>query len=153
MPLEAGFGIELKALTCPSSVWIPLYTYYNHGLEPPHGGVKSCETTIDHEMSVDWFDRITEWTEYWVGIIAYATGNHTYHDPDLPLEYKLSIDGNGAGDVVLDIVMETLDAQIVWTKATGLIIFKSREAFDLSWGGFLFYLKALEDFSTKVKEQ
>jgi len=153
MPLEAGFGIDLTMLICPSSEWTSIYTYYNHGLEPPHGGVSSDETATDLVMTVGWFNRIMGWTDDFIGFIGKMCDCPSKHDPDLPLEYKLEIDGNGAGDVILNITMETLDAVFIWSKATGLITFSPRDAFDLSWAGFLFYVKCLKDFSVKIKEQ
>lgn len=153
MPLEAGFGIDFTMLVSPSSEWTSMYTYYNHGLEPPHGGVKSDETGADLKMNIGWFDRVMGWTDDFIGFIGGMCDCPDKHDPDLPLEYKLEIDGNGVGDVILNITMETLDAEFIWEKSTGLIIFKARDAFDLSWAGFLFYMKALKDFSSKIKEQ
>lgn len=158
MPLEAGFGIDLTMLICPSSEWTAMYTYYNHGLEPPYGGVRSDETSLDLEMTVGWFDRTLGWTDDWVGYISMITGNHVKHDPDLPLEYRLRVleqdePPYNEGDVVLNITSESLDAEFAWIKASGLIVFKARDAFDLSWAGYLFYMKVLKDFSAKVKEQ
>ncbi len=165
MSLEAGFGINLEMLISPSSDWQTIYIYYNHGLEPPHGGVRSEATTEDLEMNVGWFDRVMGWTDDWIGMIAGITDNHIHHDPDLPLNYNLRAleadEGDlDEGDIVFDITMETLNAEFVWTKAHGqgegspkVIIFKPRPAFDLSWAGFLFYVTCLKDFSAKVKEQ
>lgn len=73
------------------------------------------------------------------------------HDPDLPLKYNLKVQDDG--DVRLRLEMETLDSTLIWRKSTGMIICKARSPYDISWAGFLFYVKAMEDFSAKIKEQ
>ncbi len=151
--LEEGFGVELTLLIPFTGVWGNLYTYYNHGLESPHGGVISAETGADVEFEAGQFDNVLRYIDKWITYVSCIAEIPTKHNPDLPLEYKLEIDGNGLGDVIMNIVMETLNAGFIWVKDSGLIIFKARDAFDLSWEGFLFYVKCLEDFSSKIKEQ
>ncbi len=109
-------------------------------------------------MKTERFDKIIGWTNEWVRFIRGMTKNPIVHNPDLPLEYKLRVldedEGElNEGDVVLNLVMETLDAAFIWSKNTGMVTFKARDAYDLSWEGFLFYGKCLEDFASKVKEQ
>jgi hypothetical protein len=152
-PLESGFGIELNLLLPFNAGWSQIYTYYNHGLEPPDGGIKSNEFTEDAEFEVEDFDNLLRYTDKWVAYISAITGNIIAYNPDLPLEYKANLQENG--DLVMNtsIEMETLDSMIIWSKNTGKITLKARDAFDLSWSGFLFYAKCLKDFSAKIKEQ
>lgn len=165
MPLESGFGIELTMLIRANAEWHHVYTYYNHGLEPPYGGVRSEETGEDLVVKVEMFDKIMGWTNDWIRFIKGITKNPITHNPDLPLEYRLYFAGEndvvmdnediviGEGDVVLRVTMETLDSEFIWSKDTGMVNFKARPAYDLSWEGYLFYVKCMEDFSDKVKEQ
>lgn len=153
MSLEPGFGIELSMLVEPDGAWQHVYTYYNHGLEPPYGGVKSEETGGDLVVSVGMFDKIMRWTEEWIGYVRGIVKNPSTYSPDLPLEYSLDIQDNGDVVLALNITMETLDSYFSWSKDTGMVTFKARQAFDLSWEGFLFYWKAMNDFSAKIKER
>ncbi len=156
--LEAGFGIELNLLIPFGGTWVQMYTYYNHGLEPPYGGVRSAETTADYEFETAQFDNILRYTDKWIAYIAAITGNPIIHNPDLPLEYKLEVVG---GEVVLNLAMETLVAEFAWSRPggggggshPGTVIFKVRPAYDLSWEGYLYYGQCLKDFASKIKEQ
>lgn len=153
--LEAGFGIELNLLIPYGGDWSQMYTYYNHGLEPPYGGVRSSATPGDAEWEVDQFDNILRYTNKWIGYISAITGNPIIHNPDLPLSYNLGVVDGG---VVMNVEMETLNSEFSWNspgggQAPGTVIFKARPAYDLSWEGFLFYVKAMQDFASKIKEQ
>ncbi len=153
MPLKPGFGIELTMLVQINADWHQVYVYYNHGLEPPYGGVRSEETGEDIEITVDHFDKIMGWTNVWIGFIRGIVKSPLEYNPDLPLDYKIWIQSNGDVVLAMDIAMETLDSYFRWSKDTGLITLRARDAFDLSWETFLFYLKTMEDFSAKIKEQ
>lgn len=150
MALPADYGIEICLLLDSGPGWGCVYIYYNHGLEPPYGGVRS-EAADAAEWTVDQFegllDATDEWIKYIRGIFSVPVGN----DPDLPLNVKLKVRPDG--DVLLDIEMESLNSRMKWEKSTGLVEFDARDAYDLSWKGFLYYMKAMRDFVAKIKEQ
>jgi len=150
MALPTEYGIEIKLLLRSDGGWGGVYTFYNHGLEPPLGGVRS-DAGSGSTITVEQFDRLLSSTDLWIRHVIGITKNPKEHNPDLPLEHKLEVEVNG--DLRLKITMETLDSEMLWEKATGKITFSARDAFDLSWEGFLYYKIVLEDFVAKVKEQ
>jgi len=150
MSLPTDYGIEMKLLLKSDGGWGGVYTYYNHGLEPPWGGVRS-EAADEAEGTVDQFESLLNAADLWINYIRKLFDHPLKHNPDLPLTYKLKIQDDG--DLKLKIEMETLDSEMLWNKATGNIEFHARPAYDLSWEGFLYYKIILEDFLAKIKEQ
>ena len=148
--LPTEYGIELKLLLPSDGDWEGIYTYYNHGLEPPLGGVRS-DAVDEAAWTVEQVERLLSSTAIWVRYVIEITKNPKDHNPDLPLEYSLKPEDNG--DLLLAVKMETLESTIRWDKVAGKIIFSARDAFDLSWEGFLYYKIILEDFVAKIKEQ
>lgn len=150
MALPSDYGIEIKLLLQSDGGWEGVYTYYNHGLEPPHGGVRS-EAADATTWKVGKLEGLLHSTDIWIRAIAGFIKLPKDHNPDLPLEYSLKPQENG--DLLLAVKMETLESTMRWDKATGNVIFNARDAFDLSWEGFLYYKIILEDFVAKIKEQ
>jgi len=150
MALPTDYGIEIKLLLKSDGGWGGFYTYYNHGLEPPLGGVRS-DAADEAIWKVEKAESLLHSTDIWIRYITDNLKIPKNHNPDLPLEYSLSVEDNG--DLLLELKMETLESTIRWDKATGNITFNARDAFDLSWDGFLYYKTILEDFVAKIKEQ
>lgn len=151
MALEPDFGIQVTLVLPVAGNWEHLYTYYNHGAEPPFGGVRSDEVVEEAEWAMPQLDRATQHTETWIKQVRGLLNLPMIHDPDLPLTYDLKV--GISGNVTIDLKMETLDMGIEWEKADNIVVFRPRPAFDLSWAGFLFYNKAIGDFINKIKEQ
>lgn len=150
MTLPTEYGLDISLMLKPNADWVCVYTYYNHGLEPPHGGVKS-DAVSETTWKVEKLEALLHSTDIWIRAIAGFYKLPKNHNPDLPLEYSLKPEENG--DLLLAVKMETLESTMRWDKANGNIIFAARDAFDLSWEGFLYYKIILEDFVAKIKEQ
>lgn len=148
MALPTDYGIEIKLLLRSDGGWGGVYTYYNHGLEPPLGGVKS-DASDEATWTVEQCEALLHSTDLWIRYVREIMKIAVKHNPDIPLEYSLKPQGNG--DLLLEVKMETLESTMLWEKAAGKIIFSARDAFDLSWEGFLYYKIILEDFMAKVK--
>lgn len=150
MALPTDYGIEIKLLLQSGGGWRGVYVYYNHGLEPPHGGVRG-EAAGATTWKIEKLEGLLNSTDIWIKSIAGFIKLPKNHNPDLPLEYSLSVEDNG--DLLLAVKMETLESTMRWDKVAGNIIFAARDAFDLSWEGFLYYKIILDDFMAKIKEQ
>jgi len=148
--LPTDYGIEICLLLNSEPDWNCVYIYYNHGLEPPLGGVKS-EVADETVWTVEQFEGLLDATDIWVNNIVRVMEIPRKHNPDMPLNVKLKVQPDG--DVLLDIEMESLDSRMKWEKDTNNIEFNARPAYDISWEGFLYYMTVMRDFIKKIREQ
>lgn len=145
---------ELSLILSDGAEYNSVATYYDGGAEPPYGGVKVPELPTDVDFTIeqatfllkavdDWVDRVVE-------IMKPATKMTRCASPDLDMETRMWMDGD---NLRLKITSETLDAEFAYTpNVPDKIVMKSRAAFDLSWCGFLYYHKTLQQYLQKIKE-
>lgn len=146
------YAIELSLMLYQEDQWMRSFTYYNHGVEPPFGGIRSDETELPFTMSIgDLKENIISVDAFIrtvidaVKIIKPIPKNPI---PDRPLEYKVS----GYDDTIeYNIEMETLQLTVVYDKTTKEITFAPRPAYDVSWQGFLFYNETIRDFLSEIE--
>jgi len=145
---------ELSLVLSDGDEYNAIATYYDGGAEPPYGGVKALALPQDADFTIEqatfllnavdgWIDRVIEIMKPGVSMTRCAS-------PDLDMETKMWMDGD---DLKLIIGTETLDAEFIYNpNDLDRIIMKARDAFDLSWCGFLYYHETLRRYLKKIKE-
>ena len=148
MAVDVDTGFEFSLFLRRNAKWVRVFTYYNCGEEPPHGGVRSEEAVNQVEWTVGEFERLGVAIDGWVRDIRGMVKIPDNHLPDLPLDYKIESDEDG---VHYKITMETLDSEVNWSPDTKKIVFEPRDAFDISWAAFLFYHKTMNALLEKIR--
>jgi len=146
------YAIELSLMLYQADQWKVAFTYYNHGLEPPHGGVRSEEMTEPFAMSVDDLKKNIDSVDAFIRIVISAVKDikpiPKNPIPDSPLEYNVI---PGANSIGYDIEMESMQLEVVYDKATKDITFAPRPSYDVSWQGFLFFHETIRDFLAEIE--
>ncbi len=155
--MSSSYAIELSLMLYQdgeSGQWVRSFTYYNHGLEPPYGGVKSDETTVPIVMSIDDLraniKSIESFIKHIINVVKTIKPVPKNAIPDSPLELSVTPQENTL-DYVIE--MESMQLTVIYDKATKEITFKPRSSYDVSWQGFLFYHETMEDFLAEIERQ
>lgn len=150
--MSSHYAIQLSLMLSHSGDWVTSCTYYNHGLEPPYGGVKSEETLLPTIVRLEKFGEdvvaIGAFITHVINVVKTTKAVPTDPVPDEPLEYSLELVGD---EFRYNIEMESLALSVIYDKTTGRITFAPRDAYDISWQGFLFFNETLKDFLTEIK--
>lgn len=146
------YAIELSLMLYQEDQWMRSFTYYNHGEEPPYGGVRADEALSPFAMSIgelrENIKSIDSFIRTVIDAVKAIKPIPKNPIPDRPLEYGVS----GYDDTIeYHIEMETLQLTVVYDKTTKEITFNSRPAYDVSWQGFLFYHETIRDFLVEIE--
>ena len=147
------YAIELSLMLYHGDEWIRKFTYYNHGKEPPYGGVRSEGSPDPVVLDMEEFENTTEAVESWkrhvinvVKSIKPIPGNAV---PDAPVEYKVDPTDD---EITYYLSMDSMEMTITYDRSDKTITFAPRDAFDVSWQGFLFHHETITDFLKEIKK-
>ena len=147
------YAIEMSMMLYQKDEWKVAFTYYNHGEEPPYGGIKSDEMPEDFVMSLDKFEAniiaVDEFLQKVRGAVKSIKPIPFNPVPDCPLEYGLE---PKAGSIDYNIEMESMQLTVIYDKTTKKITFSSRPAYDISWQGFLFFQETIKDLLAEIEK-
>ncbi len=150
--MSKHYAIELVLMLYQGGQWVRTMTYYNHGEEPPYGGVKSNLTSGPLVLSVQGFEDNVKAVESWrrnvVSVCKTISPILNTGLPDGATEYKITPSGS---DLTYDIVMDSLDMEVAYDHSARTVTFAARTAYDVAWRGFLFHQETMLDFLESVK--
>ncbi len=146
------YAVELTLLLYHEGEWVRRFTYYNHGKEPPFGGVRSGESVDPVVMAVWEFENSVKAVGSWIGHVVSVCKSikpvPSDGTPDMPVEYSV----DPMGDIlVYTLEMESMKVTITYDIDEKTVTFASKDAFDISWRGFLFHHETVQDFLEQVK--
>ena len=145
------YAIEMSMMLYQGDAWKVAFTYYNHGLEPPYGGIKSGALSEDFVMTLDEFKEnvkiVDEFLHKVISVVKSIKPIPYDAVPDAPLEYDIA--HNGAS-INYSMIMESMDLDVVYSG--GNVTFKARDAYDVSWRGFVFFQETMEAFLAEIEK-
>ena len=146
------YAIELSLILYHEDKWVRSMTYYNHGEEPPFGGVKSGGATDPLELTLEEFEDNVKAVESWKGhvisVVKAIKPVPKVGAPEIPFEYRVDFVDD---TIVYKLVMESLEMTVTFDKSAKTVTFSPRSAFDVSWRGFLFHQDTMIDFLEEIK--
>ena len=148
------YAIELTLMLYHEGYWIRSFTYYNHGECPPFGGVRSDATVDPVVLDMQDFENnvnaIESWKRHVISVVKTIKPVPKEGRPELPLEYNVeSVDDT----IVYRFSMESMEMTVTYDKSAKTITFAPRDAFDVSWEGFLFHQETMLHFLAEIKGQ
>ena len=149
------YAIELTLMLYhhDNAHWTRQFTYYNHGEEPPFGGVRSEPTTDPIVLSIEGFENnikaVESWRRHVINVVKTIKPVPNGGIPDMPMEYKIETVN---GTLIYQLHMESMEMNITYDKSAKTVTFAPRDAFDVSWRGFLFHQETMLDFLEEIKK-
>ncbi len=146
------YAMEMSLVLYHEGEWAVSFTYYNHGAEPPYGGVRSVELLLPHVITLTELKEnifaIDKFIDHVVNVVKTIKPVPKNPVPDRPLEYSVELVGD---ELKYKIEMESMLVAATYDKTTEEITFAPRDAYDVSWQGFLFFCETIKDFQTEIE--
>ncbi|KKL79411.1 hypothetical protein LCGC14_2015120 [marine sediment metagenome] len=148
-----NYAIELSLMLYHNNHPVRTFTFYNHGAEPPYGGVRADAVIAPLVMTMEGMKNadaaVDAWIRNVIDVAKLTTPVTKSCLPDLPYENKID---DTDGIVEYNMEMETLSVSISYEKSTFQFTFAARGDFDISWRAFMFYRSTIKGFIQRVSE-